>query len=216
MRMFKMLILTGLLLGFALEYAEVAVLDCETTREQWYLSPSFLPEQEPYVHIAGGFFSVFGGRVGSLFPCREDLLSERQNSYQAYCRKNECCGSLCIKLKKLKYSSRFVYLPEGEIILNIENSQKVSFTMQKLDYVSSYDDDGFLYYRIYCRSSGNYETNAYLVCFATESTSPVLFGFFIILSDTGIEKKFAVRIGGRNENQAENHLQKVIVAVTEL
>jgi len=212
-----MVVLTGLLLGVMLEHAEMTEADSETIFEQWCFSQSFVPEEEVYVHIAGGFFSVFEGRVGSIYQGKKDLLSEWQD-YSSYCSERRHCGSICMKLKKLRYSSRFVYLPEGEIVLQGEDAQKVSFTMQKLDYVLSGDDDS-VYYRIHCLPSVDCEpglNSAYLICFATENPTPVLFGFFCLLSDTGIEKSFAVRIGGRNENRADNHLQKVIVRATEL
>ena len=163
-----------------------------TSAEELYMKPSFIPAEEAYTHIAGGFFSVFESRVGR---------AESEDGGDP--------GSCCIQLKKLNYQSKFVYLPEGDIILKNESGSETVFKMEKLDYVEA--DGGLPYYRISC-SGGR----AYLICYATVSTSPVLYGTFLVVSETGAESRYNIRISGRNENRADNHLHKVIAAVTEL
>lgn len=150
---------------------------------------SFIPGEEAYVHIAGGFFSVFESRVGRTYAT------------------DQCIGSICMKLNKLKYSSQFVYHPEGKIVLKTGVQDKVSFDMSKLDYIQ-YGIDNSLCYRLACK-------DAVLICAATGKHSPILEGQLFLISDNTIKESCTIRIAGRGENEADNHLHKVIARISE-
>ena len=181
--------------------------------ENLYRSSSYIPEEEAYTHIAGGFFSVFEGRIGKIYAggditgtaCIDKKLSE-----------DALRGSSSIKLNKLRYESRFKYLPEGEIVLNRNDGAEYSFSMKSLDYVDCKD---IPFYRLTLSPGINCPAdiqNAYLICYATVSSRPYLYGILSVTTKTQRPDNYYLRISGRDENQADVHLYKKIAAVTEL
>ncbi|MBI9106404.1 MAG: hypothetical protein JEZ04_06615 [Spirochaetales bacterium] len=90
--------------------------------------------------------------------------------------------------------------------------------MERLDYVKL-NDQGTPLYRMRLFPGGDCESDilmAYLICSATAESSPTLMGkLYIMWANTPVEV-LEVRIPGRNESQADNHLYKVIAVLTEL
>lgn len=171
-------------------------------------APSFVPEQEDcFIHIAGGFFSRFNRRYGEVKRCRELLppcfggCSGRQ-------------GGIRISLAALKYSSPLVYLPKGSIELHTEEGLTLRLEMKVLDYVRVRGQELPCY-----RLSAIYELDgscrAVLVCAAIGVEMPVLTGTLYLVSATGdCLGSYNIQIVGRNSVEAENHLLKVVEAVS--
>jgi hypothetical protein len=160
-------------------------------------APSCVPPEEAYVHIGGGFFSVFESRVGKFGGSE---------------------GSVILRLRKLYHSSRFCYRPEGEMILRSSRGGTFCFSMERLDYVEPKNQET-LFYRLRlfpkegCRSE---VLMACLICSATVEASPKLTGTLYIVMINGSVEVVEIRITGRSENQADKHLHKVIAALTVL
>jgi len=160
-------------------------------------APSYIPPEEAYTHIGGGFFSVFDSRMGTF---------------------NKGAGAVIMQLKKLYHSSLFVYRPKGDLVLRFSNGDSWCFSMEKLDYVAS-EDNGIPLYRIRLFPQEGCHSDVLMACFigsATAESSPKLEGELYILRTNSPWEVMDIRIAGRNELRADNHLYKVVAAVTEL
>jgi hypothetical protein len=169
------------------------------------LAPSFVPEEETYTHIAGGYFSFFDSKTGrirkSSMICLSSLKRENMDSTA------KASGSLKIVLSNLGYESRFVYLLEGELILSKGSKDAEIFNLKKLDYMQIPGSD-IPAYRL---SAVNPENNrkASLIATTHGTDVPKLIGSLYIEDNAGIES-FDIRIYGRNAYEAESHLCKKI------
>ncbi len=177
-------------------------------------SYSFIPEEEAYTHIAGGFFSVFEGRVGKIFKesktlSGESLFNQVDNSQNI--------GCVCMSLKKMGYNSRFNYKLEGKLTVSFSDGNKQSFSMSEIDYIDSAHKD-LPFYRIsFMPAAGsNHEiSEAYFISCASVSSKPSLYGLLVIIREDHWPVNYYVRISGRNELDADVHLHKVIQAVSD-
>ena len=178
-------------------------------------APSYVPKEEAYIHIAGGFFSVFDGQKGKVFSAAytaDELAVKRQNELNM---DRQTCGSVKMKLSRLEYCSRFVYRPEGALSVEIAGETQ-NFAMVKLDYVA-FSDSKEPFYRL-SGTSGSAEagrnSEAGLICYVENSSRPILYGILCIRYESGAVSCYPVRICGRGENEAEKHLSKVITSLS--
>ena len=174
------------------------------------LAPSFVPEEEIYTHIAGGYFSIFDSKTGRIRKSRmKDLPPLKQENLNSAVKDS---GSLKIVLSKLGYESRFVYLLEGKLILSTGSKDDEIFNLKKLDYVQI-PGSVVPSYRL---SAVNPENNrkASLITTTLGTDVPVMIGKLYIEDNTGIES-FDIRICGRNANEAESHLCKKMEFVSD-
>jgi hypothetical protein len=151
-------------------------------------APSYLPAEERFVHIAGGFFSYFDRRPGSLIDGG-----------------GRTAGIVSLELDALRHESRFVYLPEGSITLRDERGNLRCFTMERLDYVRLPGSDAAAY-----RLSAD---GAVLVATDSGREAPCLHGELYVQSGSGYEC-YSLSVRGRSENDAERHLWRKIERVT--
>ena len=95
-------------------------------------APSFIPEEELYTHIAGGYFSSYDMKNGQFQKSDKVNLPNFEHAEQVNVKGK---NSIKIILSNLYYDSRFVYLPEGELILSKGTKDEEIFSLNKLDYV---------------------------------------------------------------------------------
>ncbi len=174
------------------------------------LAPSFVPEEEIYTHIAGGYFSVFDAKTGRIRKSSTIGLPPLKQGDQDSAVKDS--GSLKIVLSNLEYKSRFVYLPEGKLILSKGSEDAEIYNLKKLDYVQI-PGSVVPAYRL---SAVNPENNrkASLITTTHGTDVPVMIGKLYIEDNTGIDS-FDIRICGRNANEAESHLCKKMEFVSD-
>jgi hypothetical protein len=151
-------------------------------------APSYLPAEERFVHIAGGFFSYFDRKPGSLVNTTGRIA-----------------GTLCIELDGLRRKSRFVYLAAGFITLRDKRGDPQRFTMKCLDYVRLPGSSVAAY-----RLTGEGVT---LVATDSGREAPSLAGELYVQTSDGYEC-YTVSIRGRSENEAERHLWERIERIT--
>jgi len=151
-------------------------------------APSFLPANERFVHIGGGFFSYFDQKPGSLVY------------YNA-----RSAGTMSFELNALRHESRFVYLPEGTITLRDDRGNLRCFALERLDYVRLPGSEVPAY-----RLTGEDIT---LVATDSGHAAPSLAGELYVRSGHTYEC-FTISIRGRNEKEAERHLWRKIERVT--
>jgi hypothetical protein len=152
-------------------------------------APSYVPAEERFIHIAGGFFSYFDQRPGTLAD-----------------EAGQPAGSVSFELDKLCHESRFVYLPTGDITIRDKHGDARCFAMERLDYVQLPDSDLPAY-----RLAGE---GATLVVTDSGREAPCLTGDLYVNVSGGYER-YTVLIHGRSENDAERHLwQKIERATT--
>ena len=166
------------------------------------LAPSFVPEEEIYTHIAGGYFSFFDSKTGQI---RKSSMIGLPSLEENLNLSPKADGSVKIVLANLGYESRFVYLPEGDLIFSNGSGDIEIFNLKKLDYVQMPGSD-IPAYRL---SAVNPENNrkASLIAAAVGTDVPKLIGCLYIEEGVDLES-FDIRIRGRNTNEAENHLCK--------
>ena len=172
-------------------------------------APSFVPEEELYTHIAGGYFSSYDMKTGECIdserlelPALNLVVIEKNTGDK---------GSVKIILTELNYSSRFVYLPKGELILVNGSGEKEIFSLEKLDYVQV-EGSEIPAYRLSAENLQN-NKNATLISTSIGTEIPQLVGTLYV----EINKKvvsYEVRICGRNNFDQENHLCKKIESVS--
>lgn len=193
------------------EIIDAGELNYENREVREFLSaPSFVPEKEIYTHIAGGYFSFFDSKTGRIRKSSMiDFTPLKQENLDSIAK---VPGSLKIVLSKLGYESRFVYLPEGKLILSRGLKDDEIFNLKKLDYVQI---PGSIIpaYRL---SAVNPENNrkASLITTAHGTDVPVMMGNLYIEDKTDIES-FDIRIYGRNANDAESYLCKKMEIVSD-
>jgi len=180
-------------------------------------SDSYVPDEEAYIHIAGGFFSVFEGKGGIVFNSQKqfNLCLPRAEDAPSNIKSN--CGYIKMKLDRLEYTSRFVYKPIGNLVIQIPGKEPKCFTMEKLDYVyvpghiePCYRLSGLL---SDC-DKPEIIIKSQLICFAEGGRNPVLYGGLYITDSSEKVLCYPIRISGRRENAADNHLHKVIARVS--
>jgi hypothetical protein len=181
-------------------------------------SASYVPEEEAYIHIAGGFFSVFEGKGGIIINSENQINMGLPKAQETFTYTESNCGYIKMKLHRLEYTSRFVYRPEGNLIIQIPGQESMCFSMEKLDYV---DVTGSLEpcYRLSgslldCEGTENNLIKAQLICFAVGGSNPVLCGGLYLTDTSGKVVCYPIRISGRRGNEADNHLHKVIAKVS--
>ena len=151
-------------------------------------APSYLPADELFIHIAGGFFSCFEGRRG--------FLSDRAGNP---------CGTLSFRINELRQESHYVYVVEGTMTVQDEAGLVQCYAMHRLDYVRLPDSDHPAY-----RLGGD---GATLVVIALVSAAPCLIGQLFVSNTRGYEF-FAISMRGRDESEAERHLWQRIRRLT--
>ena len=153
-------------------------------------APSYLPAEERFVHIAGGFFSYFDRKPGSLVDTT-----------------GRTAGTVCFELDGLRHESRFVYLPEGSITLRDDRGDLRCFTMERLDYVRLPGSNVPAY-----RLAGE---GATIVATNSGREAPSLVGELYVQAGDGYEC-YTISIRGRSESEAERHLWRKIERVSKL
>lgn len=173
-------------------------------------APSFVPEEELYIHIAGGYFSFFESKTGQI--SKSSMIGLPSSKREDLDGTAKVSGSLKIVLSKLMYESRFVYLPKGKLIISKGSKDIEIFNLKKLDYVRIPGSD----IPVYRLSAVNPENNrkASLIATAYGTDVPRLIGNLYIEDNNNLES-FDIRIYGRNENEAEGHLWKKIEIVSQ-
>jgi hypothetical protein len=171
-------------------------------------APSYVPEEELYTHIAGGYFSSYDMKTGQLR--NSETLELPVLKSDDFSRDDKTDGSIKIVLTGLKYDSRFVYLPEGELILTDGSGNKKIFSLQKLDYIQIEDSD-IPAYRL--SAIDQKDNEATLISTSVGTEIPSLVGTLYVESKEGFES-YSVRICGRNNFDQENHLCKKIENVS--
>lgn len=164
--------------------------------ESLALSESYVPQNEKFIHIGGGFFAHFNSQNG--------IIANQENG---------CSGAIRFRLKSLGWESRFVYLPEGDFSINLHSGEDIELYMVRLDYVEI-PGSGRPLYRLTAVSG---EIRAVLISDSPASNisnSPHLEGILILIrgGDYSVSK---VRITGRNEYDAERHLNRVVDAASD-
>lgn len=149
---------------------------------------SYLPAEERFIHIAGGFFSYFDCKPGSLVDTTGRIA-----------------GIIRFELDELRHESRFVYLPEGSIYLRDERGNLRCFAMERLDYVRLPGSNVAAY-----RLAGD---GATLIATDFGREAPCLVGELYVQAGDGYEC-YTISIQGRRENEAERHLWRRIERVT--
>lgn len=153
-------------------------------------APSYIPAEERYVHIAGGFFSYFDRKFGTVTDGND-----------------RCRGTVCIEIDGLQQDSRFGYQTEGFIIFRDDRGNLRSFALERLDYVRLPGSDVPAY-----RLAGQ---GGILVAMDCGRAPPSLVGELYVREGSGYEC-FTISIRGRSENEAECHLWRMIERVTTL
>jgi len=173
-------------------------------------APSFVPVEELYIHIAGGYFSFFESKTGQIR--KSSMIGLPSSKRENLDGTAKVSGSLKIVLSKLGYESRFVYLPEGELILSKGSKDAEIFNLKKLDYVQIPGSD----IPVYRLSAVNPENNRKVSLIATAygTDIPKLIGNLYIEDNDDLES-FDIRICGRNAYEAESHLWKKIEIVSQ-
>jgi len=171
-------------------------------------APSYVPEEELYTHIAGGYFSSYDMKTGQFRNSEIMELPELKSVDFSWYDKAD--GSIKIILTGLKYESRFVYLPEGELILTDGSGNEKIFSLKKLDYVQIEDSD-IPVYRLSARDQK--DNMATLISTSVGIEIPSLVGTLYVENEEDIES-YLVRICGRNNFDQENHLCKKIENVS--
>lgn len=151
-------------------------------------APSYVPAEERFIHIAGGFFSHFDGKTGSLTDPAENPA-----------------GSVCIELDELCHESRFVYLTTGTIVVRDGRGHTRRFALKRLDYVRLPGSDLPAY-----RLTGE---GATLVVTDSDHEAPCLSGDLYVQENAGYEH-YTVSIQGRSVTEAEIHLWRKVERVT--
>lgn len=217
MRFTEIMAIIFLIIIFTGSSSELLSVDSKINYEALLNSDSYVPEKEAYIHIAGGFYSVFEGKGGMIFetenkssnsfPGKEDTIQDKNSDY----------GYIKMKLERLEYTSRFIYRPKGDLIIQTPGQEAKCFSMEKLDYISvpGYSEPC---YRLSGSLSDCNESQkiieAHLICYAEGGTNPVLYGNIYLTDYTGLIVCYPIKIGGRRENAADNHLHKVIARVS--
>jgi hypothetical protein len=158
-------------------------------------SSSFVPENEKFIHIGGGYFAHFNAQTGIV-------SGQRKSS----------TGSIQFQLKSLGWESRFVYLPGGEFRVLLPSGRLLDLTLDKLDYVKD-PRSGHTLYRL---TASNNNTQAVLIADSPEknySGHLHLEGILMLIEDQVSVWNF--RITGRNEFDAERHLNRVVDAASD-
>jgi len=215
MKITEIIAVTALIIFFTGSSSEI-ILDTSIANYDTLLySDSYVPDEEAYIHIAGGFFSVFEGKGGIIIGSDYYNGNSLPKDYETETFKESNCGYIKMKLQKLEYTSRFVYRPKGNLIIRIPGYEANNFAMEKLDYVNApgYSDPCY-------RLSGSLLNNmgklskAQLICFAVGGSNPVLCGGLYITDSKNEVTCYPIRISGRRDNEADNHLHKVIARVS--
>lgn len=159
-------------------------------------APSFVPDEELYTHIAGGYFSSFDMKTGQFWNS-ESVKKEKR--------------SIRIELSYLYYDSRFVYLPEGELILSKGSQNDEIYSLKKLDYIQI-EGSNIPSYRLKAVNLKNNKV-ATLISTSIGTEIPIMIGTLYVENNKKIES-YEVRICGRNNFDQENHLCKKIETVS--
>jgi hypothetical protein len=195
----------------SVEIVNITELNLREMKVRKLLSaPSFVPEEELYIHIAGGYFSYFESKTGRTSKPNIVSLPNSKQEFSNTTAKDS--GSIKIVLSKLGYESRFVYLPKGKLIFSNGSKDNEIFILNKLDYVQIPGSDT----PVYRLSAVNPENNrkASLITTPIGTDVPRLIGNLYIEDNNNLES-FDIRIYGRNENEAERHLWKKIEIVSQ-
>ncbi len=165
--------------------------------ESLALSASYVPENEKFIHIGGGYFAHFNGQTG--------IVGEPGN---------DSSGSIRFHLESLGWESRFVYLPGGELSISLSSGEVLELTMEKLDYVEI-PRSGRPLYRL---TAVNEDIRAVFIADSPENDSsgtPHLEGILILKGGGAKYSVSKVSITGRNEYDAERHLNRVVDAASD-
>jgi len=215
MRITEIIAVAALIILFTASSSEIISDTSNADYDILLYSDSYVPDEEAYIHIAGGFFSVFEGRGGIVIGSDYYNNNSLPMDYETETFKESNCGYIKMKLQKLEYTSRFVYRPKGNLIIRIPEDDATSFSMEKLDYVKVPGHSEPCY-----RLSGSLLDNtgkvnkAQLICFAVGGSNPVLCGGLYITDSKDKITCYPIRISGRRDNEADNHLHKVIARVS--
>lgn len=179
-------------------------------------APSSLPKEELSMHIGGGFFSVYEARHGCIYALDSTALPKGVGDAFLYKEQHEPIGELVMVVQRLRSDSPYVYAIDGFVKVSVDGTEQI-FSMDRIDYV--YDSkDEHLYYRLTCTPLSGCDNSicqVYLLCYNCGQNQPVLVGSVWYISQEGaLEASYLFFITGRNELDAERHLEKKIAMAT--
>ena len=179
-------------------------------------APSALPEEEVAVSLPDGFFSEYEAKTGQIFDSEGGALRKSIEDAFLYREEHEPLGELVINLDQVRADSPYVYETDGLITVSVDGNEQI-FSMDSIDYVCNGDDDD-LCYRLACTPEsgcGKLIDKVYALCYSCKENQSVLVGTLSYFSQKGeLEVSYPFFITGRNEFEAERHLQKRITVAT--
>ena len=168
-------------------------------------SPSHVPKEEPYVHLAGGFFSLFDRRTGELRFASG--LSQCEPAAQSAVRQLQSCVRVRIRLESLRGGSAFVYILQGNLILYDSAGGCYRCRLERLDY-SAPTGVQVPYYRLLF-TVPQIDGRGVMLIRAVEGTRPRSSGYLLLCRGEEWAVYF-LEICGRSELQAEHHLCRFV------
>ncbi len=181
-------------------------------------APSSLPEEDPVVPLPSGFFSLYDAKHGTLYaPDNSTLPQDSQDAF-LYKAQHESQGSLVMTLDQMRSVSPYVYATDGLVKITVNGTEQL-LSMDKIDYVCDAQDKD-LCYRLTCTPESGCDSSVdhvYMLCYScTEGQSVLVGSVSYILQDGTMEASYPFLITGRNEFEAERHLEKKIALATVL
>ncbi|WP_319755571.1 hypothetical protein [uncultured Sphaerochaeta sp.] len=208
--------LTVLLLVSSLCFVSGAELNSEQAIACLCGAPSALPEEEVAVSLPDGFFSQYEAKHGYVYAPDDNMLPNKVGEAFLYRNQHDALGEVVIALNQMERESPYVYATDGSIKVTM-NGQEQILSMDTVDYVCDAGDND-LCYRLACTPESGCDSNidqVYALCYSCKENQSVLVGSLSYFSQKGeLEVSYPFFITGRNEFEAERHLQKKITVAT--
>lgn len=211
----------SLFLCFLLLFTAVSsITGAELTSEQAIAcmceAPSSLPDEEIVVALPDGFFSLYESKHGYLYAPESTTLPSNVADSFLYKEQHDAVGELVIALGQMHSDAPYVYETNGTVKILMNGTEQV-LSMESIDYVCDAEDNE-LCYRLECTPESGCASNiakVYMLCYSCKENQSVLVGSLSYFSGKGdLEVSYPFFITGRNEFEAERHLQKKITVAT--
>ncbi|OHD33413.1 MAG: hypothetical protein A2Y31_12865 [Spirochaetes bacterium GWC2_52_13] len=205
-----------LLLVTALCSISGAELNSERAISRMCGAASAFPDDEVSVSLPAEFFSLYEAKQGYFYSPESNTLPKEVGDAFVYKEQHEPFGRLVMALDRLEYDSPYVYKADGVVKVSVNGAEQI-LSMDKIDYVCS-SEDNELCYRLTCTPEsgvGRIIDKVYVLCYSCREGQSVLVGSISYMSQKGeLEVAYPFLITGRNEFEAERHLQKKIAIAT--
>jgi len=179
-------------------------------------APSSIPVEELFIHLPGGFFSVYEAKQGAVYSPDINILPKAVGNAFLYREQHECLGQLVMVLDAIRYDSPYVYTIDGLVKVFVNGTEQI-LSMDRIDYVCDSEHNN-LCYRLTCTPRSGCDSNighVYMICCSCGQDQSVLVGSISYISqDGGLKASYLFFITGRNELDAERHLLKKIAKAT--